>query len=255
MKDRLLRDNHYPDGPGSLHLEPRLEAIATRFERDYTDAYARLLVAQEGLDDLYGYFDMPDVRHVPLNEREQGNLELLDQAVIWVRDAIRWLVGFGHLDQAWTAVFSIREFVGTDVFGSPKNELTVFRFKLPAERFDSHAFVRLRGMALFAVTDIPISPLRGSLQLPGRAITRHLGLPKPQQLDQSDLPPCYFGRIESRQSPRSPEVAGMISLINASPISDGNALWELTIHPPAMNGFGNIKDIELELNLLGRPLR
>ena len=141
---------------GSLHLEPLVEAIKTRFTRDYTDAYARLLVAQEGLNELYGYFDMPDVQHVPLNNPKQGNLELLDEAVIWVRDAIRWLVGFGHLDQAWTAIFSIRECVGTRHRLANRKGATsaVFRFKLPwiASQFP-HVFAVLAWRCLRSLTN------------------------------------------------------------------------------------------------------
>ena len=64
------------------------------------------------------------------------------------------------------------------------------------------------------------------------------------------------------QSFRPPEIAGMISLMNASPIGDSRKRvekrsWSVTLVPISKlsGSFADLSDVEIEMNLVGQPVR
>jgi hypothetical protein len=253
----------------SLGWDFMIQATLRRIEADMWHMRDRLTAAQNGLDEIYDYFAATGT--TPLILPAPWSLKIVDTVVAWVREVIRWLTAFGQLDQAWTVTLSIRELVGDTNFKKAVNGTApaVCEFVLPEARFQSHAFARLRGMALFVDAPNLTGPMKARVDLPKHAVIRRpqvATLVRLRQADivshpinQEDLPSCHFGRVEPRGMPRAPEIVGLVSLMNASPISDQTAgttdnTWRLELYPFQQAELKTCRDIHLELNLLGRTV-
>lgn len=252
-------------GEGAFNLKEQFRMLAESITRDFKDAYDRMRVAYDGLVMFYAFDRHAGHQPPPTLNPNTDRFGPIDASVLWTREAIRWLIAFGQLDQGWTYSFSVRALVGDAEWGKAvghgKTEAD-FTFILPRALFDSHTFVRMRGMSMFAVGDKLFLPLSASARLPRRAISHQIwavGASTYTSIDQTALPNCYWGRVETRSSPRMPDVVGLVSLMNASPISDtdfktdGN--WEVrirTINAPGADLDG-LTDLHVELSLTGKP--
>jgi hypothetical protein len=244
---RILDEKIAAASPGgALYFQERIDHLAARITDDLEDACGRLVIASEGLKVFYGY-DTPYAG--------RGELET---SVRWVRAAIRWLEAFGQLDQASTKIYSVRQLVSEEswreVVGSDARSASV-TFVLPASDFRSHSFVRLRGVSVFLRSNLQLpSPWAACVHVPSEAVATQND--RTVRIDQREAPPCIVGRVESRLATRAPEVAGLVSLMNVSPISDpeGDGSWRMTITCPGLEvSLSDLEDIELELNLVGIP--
>jgi hypothetical protein len=244
---RLMED-------GAAHnYEEQCRDIATLLEAAYTDAIDRATVAALGMKNIYGY-----------SGEELETALALDSPIIgaigWVRGAIRWLAAFAQLDQEWSASFSLRALVGNATWTTAPDEtgMTSLTFTIPEQYFASHWFVRLRGITMYITSGNGAShgPWSASVKLPVDALS-YQAQPVASPISQPDLPPCHLGRIDGRDSPRQPEIAGAISLMNASPVGDPekDPAWNILIRSPYGTDLAvsTLEDIILELRLVGRP--
>lgn len=78
---------------GALNFGEQMTPLAFRFTRDFVDAYARLLAADIALGELYNY----TIALPPLPAPNAPYQSIFDAALVWTRQAIRFLVGFSHL--------------------------------------------------------------------------------------------------------------------------------------------------------------
>jgi hypothetical protein len=244
------------DKAGALNFSDQADRVGDRIARDLEDAIDRLTVASDGLSKLYGYaVKPPALRDYPL-----------DEAIRWTRDAIKWLVAFGQLDQSFTRVFSIKTLVGERLWTSSKKDAIAsgklaLAFRIPRGPFDQHTFVRLRGLSAVAVGPAPTSgPWLAEVAMPQKAVSAQnsQGEVSDNVLDQTTLPSCHLGRVGTYEISRQPEMGGMIALMNASPIGvDGPpGQCALNLRPPFENkdDFSRLNDLHVELSVVGRPL-
>lgn len=244
---------------GSLNFKNRAALIKERLEQDFRHAYDRLVVAADGLKRIYGYRE-------ELPGTGSGS-DHLNAVTLWLRDVLQWLVAFSQLDQGSTHTISLRSLLGEKEW---KRAIEVSpvqaRFNLPAETFDTLSYVRLRGLSVIVVAASQRGPWKAEVRLPTIGMIRHpdkvlAGSSSGSILDQSDLPTCAFGRVDLKGSARQPEVCGLISLLNASPVSPADVpldkqQWQF--HLVGLGGkmeeIAGIGDILIELNIVARPL-
>ena len=75
---------------GAYNFGEQLAPVYNRFSRDFIDAYARLIAAQDGLARLYNYqTPLP-----PLPTDDAAYKSIFDDALVWTRDSVRFLAGF-----------------------------------------------------------------------------------------------------------------------------------------------------------------
>jgi len=259
---------------GPFDYQKRMEAIMQRARSDFNDAATRIAVAFLGLRDFYGFLvNGGEAPPVSSAANTLNGLSQLDALVNWVRGAIRYLVAFSHLDQGWSLTVSVRHQVGDENWiraiteGSATLDPKVFvRFQIPDYEFEKHSYVRLRGVSGFVRFKHESEALLRSSGSPWAAVLTAPSAARVSQdrfvdgeisdvfIDQSAAPPCYINRVEQRSSPRGPEVAGQISWINLSPVTQSTGFWTLALRPISPTALlTDLQDIEIEFSLLGRP--
>ena len=254
------------DAGEPLSYNEHYKVLEESYIRDFQDAYQRLKVASKGLNEFFAYSKNQEKEKavLPENDPSKDGYLPIDANLLWVRNAITWMVGFSQLDQAWTAVFSVRTLVGEENWGkarSTKKGPISLPFHLRPEFFDSHNFVRIRGISAFVKIDGDVpSVWHGTIQLPRLANSKQRWgrTTKLVDIDQKELPLCHLGRVEDRRSPRPPEVTGATSIMNACPIGVPNPTgeWRVRLGPAldiGSRGLSSLEDIEIELALMGRP--
>lgn len=232
---------------GVFSFQDQIEEVEKRLIRDYSDALVRLVKAQEGLKDIYGF-------DVPLPNKPQNPVSELS---IWNREAIEFIVAYQQLDQAFTKVISIRSILGETQWSLL--ETNQVSFELDPNLFNQHENVRFRGIGASIIGKAGIIPWSVIVTLPGKAVYRRQGIDIKPDFNQDDLPSCLIGKVENRNSFRAMEYCGTVSLMNASPIGQSNnagGLWRISVIKPDSNSeiFSAIDDIILEINVVGQPI-
>jgi hypothetical protein len=232
------------DSDGILNHAKRLPAIKKRFQADFNNALARMIVAQDGIEKLFGY-----TTKIPTN---MTSIDYFDDCLVWCRDAIHWIIRFARREQGTVRTVSLRSLLGNGWANFIANHTAMVT--VPASEFAGLSCVRIRGVALNVVQTAAPSGTRPALwkircrvpqsgryvQLNGSVI----------DIDQASAPPCQFGRVSVRNFVRDPDVLGASALHNTSPI--GN--WEFTVDGAVGQPFDltEIEDIELDIHIVYR---
>lgn len=238
IKARLATD---PDG--LLNHAKRLDSLRTRFQADFRDALARLKVVQEGLRNLYGFSEP-----LPSNE---ASPTYFDDALLWCRKAIQFLVRFSRQEQSVVFPLSIRQLLGHDRWERGFQGGT-WEFDVPATRFEGMRAVRIRGISATAdaigvsddsrIWQLAIAPPSQAsyVGVDGTTVT----------LDQRRVPEARLLRVGERKSPRDPDVVGVASWFNISPVGR----WKVRVLGaiPQANSLNILKDICIELVVVYR---
>ena len=235
IKARLVTE---PDG--ALNFGKRLESLRNRFQRDFRDALARLMAAEQGFFHLYGRAD-------PL-PKDVDSIDYFDKCLLWTRTSIQWLVRFARREQAIVMPISIRMLVGDEAWAQGKKN-GGWQVNLAKTIDQDLAHVRLRGLTVIAISAAD-ALWRVRISVPKKATVKHLsGAIVP--IDQSDLPPASTGRATRRDAIRAPDVIGVLALRNASPMG----LWEVAVEGslPAVSRDA-LDDLQLDLELVFRRL-
>lgn len=227
---------------GILNFPQRMSVTQSHFQRDFKDAISRMQAAAVGLNTLFGY-------NAPLPNQETGTF--FDDCLIWVRDAIAFLVRFSLLDQNYVQSLSLRNNILPRLDGNGQAletadqawEAVIVRgetreFNVAEELFGDSLLrplhVRLRGVSVIAVEQIESDDhglCRVTLRPPSQSFCRHLVVavnqPPTNSINQRDVPPCCVGRVESNRSERLPDVCGVQIFHNASPFGR----WTVAARP------------------------
>lgn len=235
---RSLTDN------SGLNLRAQVSALEKRIQRDFQDAYDRMLAALTGMRQIYGY------------ERQHDALELksIDGLAEINRNAISWLAGEAQQDQRRSLVVSAQASTGANLnVGMPS--IPQFTVEVPAALFAGLASVRLAGLSLAILPRSlasPFVPYRAAVSIPRSARYTHRGGGE-VSVDQSSVPHVVLGRVDSIGALREPEfVIG--SATNTSPIGVGSSQFGVTLAPIVGVTTHNIADVLLELHVVGRPI-
>lgn len=228
------------DPDGILNYQKRLAPLRKRFHEDFRHALARLKVISQGMRDLYKY-------NVPL-PTDEGSVDYFDRCLIWTRSAIQWLIRFSRVDQSVVVPVSMRDILGEDLYRQER-EIGKWTLPLDANVFGGMVQLRVRGLSAFVVGEsaedklwqltVSVPPLGTVLYLSG----------DPIKIDQSRIPPCRFARVTKRESLREPDLVGVSSLYNASPVG----LWEVQVNSSIpKEKLDKLKDIHLDIHLAYR---
>jgi hypothetical protein len=255
-RDGVARDvNGYTetlmtDSGLAYNYRDQSDHLQTRFLRDFRDAYVRMRVARDGLQLIYGKTidGFPDVDD-----------SAFDKSVTWVRDAIRYLAGFAQLDQCYVLTISVRQLT-TDtewknaIAAARPGAPVTFNFLLDEATLGAdQRHVRLRGIG--ACVTGSDGPWQLSIKPPATSVVHYLAANAVVNVDQPDVPPVRLGRVLSRSGQIAPDLSGVASLRNVSPLSrDKNAssMWSVTVIGSASPGdtVDVLKDVQLDLQLV-----
>jgi hypothetical protein len=136
----------------------------------------------------------------------------------------------------------------------------VVRIYLDPNEIINHRYVRFRGVAGYTQGTDDILAIELAFPEFGVSIQKKADIVERKEVDQQDLPTCVMGRISNRTNPRTPEVAGTNSLMNASPFGFANTLAGQVALAISWPSRSQVKvpqppeDIELELVLAGLPV-
>lgn len=240
----------------ALDFAYQKELCLTRLESNYRDSLNRAFIAEDGLEIIYG-------REPTLGDRllESEDLQFrVNELRNWIYKSIESVMAYSQLDQSFTTCVSLRYALSEDGFATlnSSNEDFNTAFEISRDLFPlgTHQNIRLKGIGAFFVGKVGDIPWRIEIGVPTNAV--YLRDADEFTVDQTNVPSCILGRVESRNSVRGVEFGGMVSLNNVSPIAaEGNSLsqsWRIKIDRPhsTTEMFNNIEDIILELNLTGK---
>lgn len=244
---------------GNMNYERQKIFCYTRLSRNYSDCLDRALVAEEGLFMIFGISLQPNIRSLMEGEPDLY-LNRVNILYNWIYEQIEFLTAYSQLDQSFTICIPLRGIIPPSIFESMKNSDNNWSttFEIPQHFFPtaSHSAIRFKGVGAYLVGNVGKIPWSMKLKLPSAAV--YIWPENRSQVDQSQLPSALLGRVENRNSTRSIEYAGAISLNNASPVgaSEGGAgtEWHVSISRPnsVSESFQNIEDIVIELSLTGK---
>jgi hypothetical protein len=264
LADKKAREYTLPDGV--LNYPERMEYLKARFDRDFRDALARMTAIVTGMQVIYGYQDklpvsVSDVLHGKRIEHSGA----FDECLVWVRNAISYVIRFSHAEQRYVIPISVRQLIGDGQYGSglKSHPFASWNFKITPDLFPEQYNVRVKGVSLFVVPREALLPafqgqyLRGvwtgSLKAPRNSYFQHFPSGRGSEtvpVDQSALPQVFSGRISCRDSYREPDVIGGTSLLNASPFGE----WTVRVSRTSTEGvsISDIHDIVLDLTVVVR---
>lgn len=250
-----LKTKAFTETGGALNYDEQMLPIKERFQRDFRDALARIYKAADGLRLIYGY-------NVPLpqsitklktkdfkKERQQSPYKYLDDSIIWVRNAISWLVRFSQSDQNYVLPVSVKRLMPKEDWDKGKG---VWECEIKKDLFPGQSHVRLRGISAFVVLnpDDNAGVWQAIIRPPQQSFCEHLS-GNSKDLDQCKIPPCRLGRIRTREDIRDPDITGILTLHNVSPFGK----WKVEISKISTEDIPveKIKDVHIDLHLAVRP--
>ncbi len=256
-KQEIARTDGRKESIDRQFFNQRLLNLENRLNLDYSAALDRLIPASKGLAVIFGY--QKSLPEALVNPRNDDGWNAFDALIDWTRRANAWLAAFLENDQQFTKSISLAK-----TEGFKKKEMRDgkwhIRFYLPQETF-THDFVRLRGISAYVrVRNASDSTWEARISVPTMGVGA-LTVPtvvKGRELDQVDFPPVSLGRIAQRNSPVPAEIAGSITVGNASPISrNAQDTWRVELSNTVKDdgALANLVDFEVELHLSGVPRR
>lgn len=227
---------------GLLNYQKRLVPLKERFHSDFNYALRRLTAVRQGLSIIFGYNE-------PFPS-DANAIDYFDKCLQWTRSAVQWLIRFSRQDQSLVLPISLRTLLGDTVY-KQQRETGLWEVVLDENLFPDLRHVRLRGITVFVEGDDATNKLwQMTARPPLQSSFSHLSN-KSVKIDQSQIPVCRLGRITGRDSRREPDVVGMSSLYNASPIGT----WGVRVNGsvPAEK-LDKLKDVVIDLHLAYRSL-
>jgi hypothetical protein len=254
IRMKALRRKRVLSGKGGpFALNEQRDLALKRLGGNYREALNRATVAEEGLKRIFDRQEPP----LPLPEGNETLSALMTNLSIWIRDSLKWLEAYRHLEQTFTRIISIRALLNRNQWTQLKHSRDSYALKLrvPEELFRSHSNCRILSVGASLVGEAGVVPWSISIKLPDRAIyERVAGV---IEVDQSPLPPCLLGRVENRKA-HCPSQTCDNTFHNASPMGvatpEGN--WALEIFKPLGSGtetFDHVSDIVIEISASGIP--
>lgn len=205
---------------GALNYGRRMPILKRRFMEDFQDAYARLRAIQFGMHELFG---LP--QDLPTDVRDH---EFFDDCMLWCRARIQWVIQFAREERSSVVPVSVRDLAGETAWMSCLEGDGACEFDLPISYFSDMHYVRIRGLSASVIQE-EAEPMWQMVAFPP-----HEGLIRNAEgtatiLRQKDSKGINLGRVDSKGLPRAPDVAGLTSLHNLSPICANDTKWRIEI--------------------------
>ncbi|MDO1444613.1 hypothetical protein Q0590_00040 [Rhodocytophaga aerolata] len=229
---------------GALNYAKRLVPLKERFHQDFRDALARMKAIEKGLKLIYGY-------NLPLPS-DESSIDYFDNCLGWTRSVVQFIIKFSRRELNAIYPVSLRSLLGESNFKSQRKSGT-WSFQIKESLFNEMTNIRLRGISLSIVDNYTHKDRIWQFQIQApkdKAVDiRHFLTGQTTTLDQSHLDPCIIGRVVERESFKIPDVVGLTSLYNASPLGK----WEIKALGSMPNkSYEKIDDIQVDLHLAFR---
>ncbi|SOD22173.1 hypothetical protein [Nitrosomonas ureae] len=264
LKETILKfQQTESDKLGALNFEDQACKLLPLIKRDRDDAYIRLKCASKGLKHVYGdafltwaiEHELPDAGNLP---DEADALEIL---VNWNRNVIAFLAAFSQRDQGFILSLSLKDSVVSGWDAWLKGNYNEAKFEVDPVHFNGlYNYIRLRGISAVLITKKQeFYPWKLIISPPFKQYEQTKDGLKDSIIEINSR--VVLGRVESQNSLRAPDLAGMITLYNFSPCTpvDNNSrfedCWLVTAKKPN-HSIDNeeLLDIRLELSLVGQPI-
>lgn len=235
---------------GSFHR--RLDFFENRFRYDFGMALGRINFIRGALLDLCGIdVDVPQMK-------EFG---MLDELALSLSRVVNEMSGFVHNDLNAIFPISIRSLLGKS--GSDDDwvrgrERGIWEFELTRrdvfgeEKEENYGRIRLKGVSAYVVLSSGRGLYNATVRVP--KVTEIYKLDQDQwkqdTLHQEYLPEVFLPRVGIREDRQPSDVAGIISLQNASPFSAQNEFWEVTLKNADFGGnLDSVGDLYIDVHL------
>lgn len=238
---------------GVLNYTKRIAPLKERFQNDFSEALLRMTAAADGLKEIYGY-----TTALPKDDNEP---DYFDRCIVWVRQAINFIIKFSRFDQSYVVPISIKKlYLNAGKTAEADNwdkaiEAGVLKFMLTVNNFPDTSFVRIKGISIFfQLGELNkhsfqhISHFNGALSAyitpPPNSYYNHNG--NSVSVNQAYVPNLRLNRLATRDFIRPPEIGGASLYANLSPIGD----WQIElpqIKQEQINTLFAIEDIIMDL--------
>lgn len=253
LQQNLARQKLDTNDGGSLNFSLQALWAIERIRRDYLEAYDYCLAAMSGLRDVFGYESPTALRGGYSSTSTFQVVGGVHDDVGWVRAAIQWVSAFTLSDQATSVSLSLRtQLPSWDDFiaGGP------CFFPIPTAVFGDLKYVRFRGISATSVFSRPMSkPLHCRFKLPGSGrydMQTEDGATLTKIVKQNTMPECIIGNVFDQSVRRTPDVAGTVSLANASPIPAEETAWKIQLSNFAGADLTALDDVLVEIQVVGQ---
>jgi hypothetical protein len=230
-KSHTLKTEARSSPTGALNYSLWTEPLQKRWSNDFEESLNRIYTAYEGLKKYFGYALKP-----PPGKEVEEHL-LYDYCVIWVRQAISYMIAVKRRDQQISKTISLRRLLNK----SPKAwQALIGGGKLDYRLADQDLFgnayslLRLRSIAFSIIEEksTPHDPV--DLWSIEATFTRNLTTKLKKKLT------IAVPMISARNDIRNPEPFGSSLLYNLSPIGD----WHLDLELTSLKGRNAAKTID-----------
>lgn len=232
---------------GILNYTKRLDPLKVRFQNDFNEAVLRITAAAKGMKEIFDY-------SVPLPV-DDGKPDYFDNCIVWVRNAINFIIKFGRLDQSYVLPLSIRDlYFKADKSNAEANwEKAIkdgeLKFQITQDNFPDKSFLRIKGISMFfqlneankhscEYIQYYNGALAANIQPPKASFYLHDGVNVPT--DQSFVPNLRLYRLATRNFIRTPEVGGTSLYANLSPFGE----WSVELPQIKTNDITKLFKIE-----------
>jgi hypothetical protein len=200
--------------PWLLNFRAQFEGIRPRYQQSLRDAHDRLLKVSDGLKQLYGY-QTPDGKldEVPKSINDES---AVDAVIAWVRRATTWLAAFTRLSQNYILPISVRKQCADSWDDGARKR--AWSFTVGADQFPNQARVRIRGFAAWVKGGDDDRLWTVNLTLPKE--TYVIDEARNQSRFNQGTIQCRISKVTQRSPSRLPDISGLTSCFNASPLCD-----------------------------------
>lgn len=227
--------------PWLLDFDQQMSSIRPRYLQAVRDAHDRLQCVRDGMVNVYG--TLVDPLPNPTDDAR------VDDIIAWTRKTATWLAALTRRSHNYIFPLSVNRRSGQNWAGGLA--AGQWSFNLPQIEFDQQCYVRVRGIVGWVVGGADNALWTLDVQLPDVA-TFVYERGATQELSQG-LIKCKISAVTSREKRPNPDIVGLTSCYNASPIGNG---WIVRANDAFNPGVGPrvLDDIQLDLYLSVLPL-
>jgi hypothetical protein len=194
--------------------------VKLRFTANIRKAWARMLSISDSIKIVYGF-----EQALP---RVEEPLVFLDKAWAWVQGAIDYVGKFNRFDQNMVMQVSVFNAINSQAKWNEGQSKGQWTFNITEGAFGNRKNLRLRGVSVNLVKDDIVGEMRGAWSgtVTAPTETRYVNTDgKSNSYKNIQIKPLQYGRALEWNPIRPPDVIGITSLHNASPLGE----WQLSI--------------------------
>ncbi len=239
---------------GPTNYSEQLQAIRQEFIQRISQVYARALIIDVGLRDIW---EMP-LPPLPDVYKWNDDTSFFSSFISWIGILKRSMLMRSASDCNTVLTVSVSSLVGPQVWTKAMDNVLAsnatsveFRFELPTT-LTQYSQTRLRGVIAYitGIDDRVAGLWRAKIVPP-----KHARLGTNSLSISQDQPSVDLARIQSRENPKPPDVVGMATLRNIVPFSNptdlqADRVWVLVLERYSLRNADGVKVTDIELDFL-----